>query len=86
MTTQPEALQGISLQVKQGEFVTLVGQSGAGKSSLLRLIAGLIEPTAGRVERQFAPDAVGIVFQNANLMPWRNGGAECAAAAGGEGA
>ncbi|MFW5678642.1 MAG: ABC transporter ATP-binding protein [Pseudomonadota bacterium] len=66
---------GIDLVVGEGEFVTLVGASGAGKSSLLRIVAGLVPPSAGRVERRLpaATDRRGIamVFQEARLLPWR---------------
>jgi NitT/TauT family transport system ATP-binding protein len=65
----------IDLTVARGEFVTLVGASGVGKSSLLRIAAGLLAPTAGRVERAVDAGAdrrgVAMVFQEARLMPWR---------------
>jgi NitT/TauT family transport system ATP-binding protein len=69
------ALQSFSLQVRPGEFLTLLGPSGCGKSTALRIIAGLSEPTAGRVEW---PDRsggaagrdIGFVFQEPTLMPW----------------
>ncbi len=65
----------IDLTVARGELVTVVGASGAGKSSLLRIAAGLLAPTAGRVERAVDPGAdrrgVAMVFQEARLMPWR---------------
>ncbi|MCA9972161.1 MAG: ABC transporter ATP-binding protein [Anaerolineales bacterium] len=69
-------LAGISLQVPAGAFVTLVGPSGVGKSTLLRIIGGLLAPTAGRVRLQGQSPAarqtpIGIVFQRDSLMPWR---------------
>jgi ABC-type nitrate/sulfonate/bicarbonate transport system ATPase subunit len=70
------ALHDISFQVERGEFVCMVGPSGGGKSTLLRLIAGLLRPTAGVILLDGQPvrepsPRVGIVFQNVNLMPWR---------------
>jgi len=62
------ALQEISVDVKQGEFVCIVGRSGCGKSTLLNLIAGLEEPTAGVIDRGSA--RVGMMFQEASLFPW----------------
>jgi NitT/TauT family transport system ATP-binding protein len=66
------ALDPVSLAIREGEFMTIVGPSGCGKSTLLRLVAGLIEPSAGRV--QLASSArgagVGFVFQSPTLMPW----------------
>ena len=44
-----EAVKGISLDVPEGEIVTLIGANGAGKSSTLRSIAGLVKPTAGSI-------------------------------------
>ncbi|MFT3787747.1 MAG: ABC transporter ATP-binding protein [Tepidisphaeraceae bacterium] len=63
------AVQGVSLDVKPGEFVALLGPSGCGKSSLLRMIAGLDAPTKGSIER--ASGRVSYVFQDAHLLPWR---------------
>ena len=45
-----EALRDINLTVREGEFVAVIGRSGCGKSTMLRLIAGLVRPTAGRVD------------------------------------
>ena len=66
------ALDPIDLVVREGEIVTLVGPSGCGKSTLLRLIAGLVQPSAGRIG--LSPEArsagLAFVFQNPTLMPW----------------
>jgi ABC-type nitrate/sulfonate/bicarbonate transport system ATPase subunit len=68
------ALQGVSLQVHENEFVALLGASGCGKSTVLRLVAGLDGATAGRVDAPAlaAPEAAetAFVFQDATLMPW----------------
>ncbi len=64
-----QVLREISFQVAQGEIVSIVGPSGVGKTTILRLIAGLIQPDEGRVE---VVDAVqGYVFQEPRLLPWR---------------
>lgn len=63
------AIEGFALEAEQGEFVALVGPSGCGKSTVLRLASGLIEPTAGTIDR--STDNIGYVFQDATLMPWR---------------
>ena len=66
------ALDGLDLEVRQGEFLTLLGPSGCGKSTALRLIAGLMRPSRGRVERGGGADELGFVFQEPTLMPWAN--------------
>ncbi len=69
------ALDNIDLTMKSGEFISLVGASGCGKSTILRLIAGLITPTMGTVTingKEIAgpgPDR-GMVFQSPTLFPW----------------
>jgi NitT/TauT family transport system ATP-binding protein len=72
------ALQGIDLEIAEGEFVSLIGPSGCGKSTLLRIVGDLIQPTAGEVvvngksARQARVDRdYGIVFQDAVLFDWR---------------
>lgn len=60
-------LKSIHLTVERGEFVAIVGASGGGKSTLLRIIAGLLKPSSGRVTA--APAA--LVFQDYRLLPWR---------------
>ena len=69
------ALQDVSVTMKSGEFVSLVGPSGCGKSTILRLVAGLILPTLGRVavngeEIEAPAPERGLVFQNPTLFPW----------------
>lgn len=66
------ALRDMSLQVNEGDFLSLLGPSGCGKSTALRLIAGLSHPTRGRIEWQGGrgKDDLGIVFQEPTLMPW----------------
>jgi len=64
-----EALRGIDLTVDRGEFVTVVGPSGCGNSTLLRLASGLDAPTTGTV--QVRTGQVGYVFQDPTLLPWR---------------
>jgi NitT/TauT family transport system ATP-binding protein len=76
------ALTGVNLEIAQSEFLVLLGPSGCGKTTLLRIVAGLLKPTAGTVEidgealwrQDKRNDAVmaelGVVFQDANMFPW----------------
>jgi NitT/TauT family transport system ATP-binding protein len=72
------ALASVDLDIRRGEFLTLVGPSGCGKSTLLALIAGLARPTTGRVRwwgKGFAQTGgagrrIAFVFQSPTLMPW----------------
>ena len=64
------ALGPFSLQIQPGEIVALAGASGCGKSTALRLLAGLEAPTRGRVERDLARGETSLVFQAPTLMPW----------------
>ncbi|MCX7289377.1 MAG: ABC transporter ATP-binding protein [Rhodobacterales bacterium] len=71
------ALKGMSLTVNAGDFISLLGPSGCGKSTALRLIAGLMQPTQGRIlwdgdqgEGNGGRGDIGVVFQEPTLMPW----------------
>lgn len=66
------ALRDMSLEVRQGDFISLLGPSGCGKSTALRLIAGLLQPSRGKVhwEDPQARATLGVVFQEPTLMPW----------------
>lgn len=67
------ALQDLNLRVGQGEFVSLLGPSGCGKSTVLRLVAGLERPSAGRLDAPALQDGrhrTAFVFQEPTLMPW----------------
>jgi NitT/TauT family transport system ATP-binding protein len=65
-------IAGMNLEIPAGEFIAILGPSGCGKSTLLRMIARLIEPTAGHIaiqpEERFQ---TAFVFQDAHLLPWR---------------
>lgn len=81
-----KALDGVSMEVKQGEFVSIIGTSGSGKSTLLNMLGGLDVPTEGSVavrgkalqamnEEQatvFRRRNIGFIFQNYNLVPMLN--------------
>jgi NitT/TauT family transport system ATP-binding protein len=64
-------LQGASLAVGDGRFVSLVGPSGSGKSSLLRAVIGLQQPLSGTIETNLARSQIGILFQDDALLPWK---------------
>ena len=68
----------LTLTIAQGEFVCLLGPSGCGKSTLIRIIGGLIDPSAGArdrgrpARREAARNTLAYVFQSPRLVPWRN--------------
>jgi NitT/TauT family transport system ATP-binding protein len=71
------ALDGLSLEVRGGEVVALIGPNGCGKSTFLRVAAGLLRPERGRVALDdveiIEPDSrIGLVFQEPRLLPWRS--------------
>jgi NitT/TauT family transport system ATP-binding protein len=68
-------LKDVNIQIREGEFIALLGPSGSGKSTLLRILAGLTSPTSGEVLAHGAPlqgtnPNVALVFQNFALLPW----------------
>ncbi|WP_119420012.1 ABC transporter ATP-binding protein [Desertibaculum subflavum] len=70
------AVESLDIQIAKGEFVAVVGPSGCGKSTLMKLVTGLLPPSAGAVfvggDRVSKPiRGVGMAFQNSILMPWR---------------
>jgi NitT/TauT family transport system ATP-binding protein len=70
-------LESISLSIAKQEFVSIVGSSGCGKSTILKLIAGLSAPTSGNIRVDGmtplnARETISFVFQDATLLPWRN--------------
>ena len=72
-----EAIRSVSFQVHRGEFVAILGPSGCGKSTLMLIIAGLLEPSDGKVymagSQVVSPQTdIGIVFQRPVLLDWRN--------------
>ena len=70
-----EALRDINLQVRQGEFLCVIGHSGCGKSTLLNMVSGFLQPSHGSVTLHGkpitgpGPDRM-VVFQNYSLLPW----------------
>ena len=63
----PVVLDGINLDIRPGEFVTLLGASGCGKSTLLALLAGLETPSSGQITTESKP---ALMFQEPALLPW----------------
>ncbi len=72
-----KAVDGVSLELSAGEFVSIVGLSGCGKSTLMMMVSGLIPVSAGRIAVQGQPingpyTDVGVIFQRDALLEWRN--------------
>ena len=73
--TRNDVLSNIQLNIREGEFLAVVGFSGSGKTTLTQLLAGLIRPDVGEITMEgepiTAPDPQrGLVFQNYSLLPW----------------
>ena len=65
------AVDGLDLDIAEGEFLTFLGPSGCGKSTALRMLAGLMPPTSGAIDwADKARPQIGFVFQEPTLMPW----------------
>lgn len=64
------ALHDVNFNIYPGEFIALVGMSGGGKSTILRLIAQLEQPTTGQVQFSDPDTTVRVMFQNDRLLPW----------------
>ena len=69
------ALESLTFSLRRGEFAAIVGPSGCGKSTFLRIIAGLLQPSAGRLspvdEKKRQAGLVSLMFQSPVLLPWR---------------
>src|SRR5213080_3398550 len=71
-----KVLDNINLQIKKGEFISLLGPSGCGKSTFLKMIGGLLDSTSGQLmidgQKMVGPKKnIGFMFQKAVLLPWR---------------
>src|SRR6516165_7807517 len=67
---QVTALEDLDLDIRAGEFLSLLGPSGCGKSTILRLLSGLTGPTSGEIHWPSMGHELGFVFQEPTLMPW----------------
>ena len=68
---QEPVIEGVSLEVAAGKFVSLIGPSGSGKTSILRAVNGLLTPRAGHIDLNGGRESLGFLFQDDALLPWR---------------
>lgn len=69
--TEKKVFQHLNLQLKKGEFLTILGPSGCGKSTLLRVLAGLEKQNSGQISWKESKDTASFVFQDPRLIPWK---------------
>ncbi|WP_436933807.1 ABC transporter ATP-binding protein [Halovenus marina] len=72
-----EAIRDIDFELDEGEFLSVIGPTGCGKSTLMKMVAGLVEPTEGEIGFNGEPitgprEEIGVVFQEESTFPWRN--------------
>jgi len=71
-----QAVREMDLEIREGEFLSIVGPTGCGKSTLLEMVAGLVTPTSGEIRLEGTPitepdERIGVVFQTDSTFPWR---------------
>lgn len=67
-----DVINNINIEIKRGEFLVILGVSGCGKTTLLKIISGLEQPTGGRVLIEEDREVINYIFQHLALLPWRN--------------
>lgn len=63
-------IENFSLSLQEGEFLSILGSSGCGKTTLLKLVSNLLKPDSGRIDRKYK--RLGFVFQDTRLIPWKS--------------
>lgn len=70
-TGETKAIESMTFGVIEGEFFGIVGPSGSGKTTLLSLLAGILKPSSGEIERNISPAEIGYMLQRDHLFEWR---------------